>query len=274
MDDVPLNKQLQFKLRGMLLLTTAVSIVLGIGKHLGMPAMTFVLIGLLAAFAVLNSRWKYLLASDYGIIWWGAATASLSVFFTVTYGPMGGAIKYLLLLGNIDFSWLGLACASELSSFFAAPLVGLGALAALTYQSSNTVSRCRLGIVIATILLVTITELSVIVKFRGFIPTEAHIVLDYATSLAVLIATFLVVALKCISRKSPWLHILLAVWAICHLYPIPSSENLFDTLALMGPAYWMLVIGYLAILIGSVLESKRGILRQGNRDRDGLRFGQ
>ena len=252
MKDTPLDK-LQFNLRSMLLLTAAIGVVLGIGKSLGLPAMIFVLTGLITVFAGLKCGWKSLLASDNGIIWWGAAAATLSVFFTYSYGPMGGAVTYLALCKNIDFSWNGLVFVSILTPFFVAPLVGLGALAALTYQSSYMVSRFRLGVTITAILFATIADVSTIVKFRGFVPAEAGIILHYATSLAVLIATFLVVTSRRKFSKSSWIHILLAVWALSHFYPIPSSGNLVDALAIFGPAYWMLVIGYLAILIGGVL---------------------
>ena len=98
----------QIQLFRILLSLAALGTVFGVARRFDGFAAIITLFGLMIATLLFRRRWCDLASADGGILL-GGGLMTLSSFFVLCYGPMGGAVRHAALLQNVTFTLGGMA---------------------------------------------------------------------------------------------------------------------------------------------------------------------
>lgn len=241
----------QFSLRALMIGVTLLACLLAICKEWGLLPASVVHFSVLALVLCWTGRWRQLLSTADGVIWWGGLLIWFSAFPTFAYGPMGGELTQAALLHNVDLSWLGIGMLLLLSGIFLGVAIATLAAMAMALDSSKSISQFRYVALTMWLVAVAAGYIIVLLKFSGG-EFEARRVVALVTAAATIIAVTIIVRCNWLPpAKASAVHMVGALSLLIGALPIWNPQGILEELAACAIGYWMYCAGIAFVIAGS-----------------------
>ena len=185
----------------------------------------------------------------------GGAMMALSMFFRLSYGPMGGEISYYSLISH-NLAWDGWPMLLIAWPVLFGALETVFSLAQLHDRSA--VANAKWHAIAAGTVLLLVAGLQLLlfarrVQFENLLRRE--VLVSLVPLIAVIIGVGLVLTLKWTLRKRlQWLRIIGTTWIVVGLFPVSPSVPLADFFRVYGMGYWMMLAGTLMVTVVALFD--------------------
>jgi hypothetical protein len=132
-----------FSLKTLLAITALLAFVANVFWKWGPLSASVVLLIVMGVVLYWEARWRQLFTTPDGAIWWGGLLMWFSAFPPYAYGPMGGTVKQIDLLRNIDLSWIGIGWLLNLSGMCLGAVLAALAFVAIVVDPNRFISQLR-----------------------------------------------------------------------------------------------------------------------------------